>query len=82
MMQFAKLFETQDLGQILAFLDKNDQNRPCLRVMFHSPKFHSMVTVTASYSDSAEGHAEAERRLELLSEDDARKIALDWNEPQ
>lgn len=76
MKQFAKLFDTQQCGQIVAIAGKDDDENPAIRIMF-KPAGLGVCEHCLSFHDTSEGR---ECRDEAFNELD-EEIAVDVVKP-
>lgn len=74
MNKFAKLYEYEDIGQVLVMLDTNDDGDPSLNVYFN-PEDMGVCCLAASFEDSEKGWEAAEHRFETYTSDMAHEIA-------
>ena len=54
-MSFAKLFESESLGQILVMKDTNDDDDPCVTVMF-DPQLEGLENIKTKFGFDDEEH--------------------------
>ena len=71
MEQFAKLFETEEYGQILVMLDTGEEAKPEVRFSF-MPKNLGVCSVALKFKDTDEGWDKAEAAF--ASFDEAKAI--------
>lgn len=74
MAKFAKLFEFDDLGQVLVTLIQNDDGMPCLN--FRIESVDGLIPECAvCFEDNDEGWTKAEKNFSDISEPQARDTA-------
>lgn len=71
---FAKLFETEEFGQILVTRDENDDGRPAI-IFAVMPQGLGICKVVASFEDSNAGWGKRDRKFHEIDGDTARKAA-------
>lgn len=71
--KFAKLYETEDRGQILVTLDTNEEGSPAVR-FFVSPTGLGVCAIGPSFEDSESGWDAAEDLFERVDLDMAYRV--------
>ena len=73
MEKFAKLYENEEIGQILIELNSDDKNKPVVIIKF-IPEGLGVCAVSAGFPDSDTGWNKADEFFNSLSEDEAAKF--------
>ena len=73
MEKFAKLYENEEVGQILVELNSDDKEKPTVTIKF-IPEGLGVCAVAAGYQDSDIGWGKAEEFFNSLSEIEAVKF--------
>ena len=74
-MSFAKLFDTQRFGQVLALLEPDDKGNPALH-WYVEPKGLGVCRIALGFKDTDDGWDAAERALEKADIDAANAAAI------
>jgi len=71
--RFAKLFEFEDIGQVLVLRKTDDNDKPCVRYICQ-PEADGIGTcsITVPFVDSDNGNAQADKAFEAVDEEAAR----------
>ena len=60
-MSFAKLFETEELGQIVVIQQINDEDKPEVRIWFDASPLAGICNTAFSYKNNEEGWKRCDR---------------------
>lgn len=71
---FAKIFETEEYGQVLVVKDINDVGNPCVNVS-SEPEGYGVCTMGISYKDNDDGWEKQEAYFDSFDLADAEKAA-------
>lgn len=78
---FAKLFETEQYGQILVVRDRDADAKPALKVILFVPTVGALVTITTSFSDDGDadlGFSRADKEWAMKVAKDLLGTARRW----
>lgn len=74
---FAKIFESESMGQLLAKVDANDEGEPEVRLFFEPPGL-GVCSLASVFSDDSDGWDKADKLFEsmdlLFAENMARPV--------
>lgn len=78
-MKFAKLYETEQHGQILVLLTENDECKPCVHVMMEA-RNGIVPQISSTFEDSEVGEAAARAKFDEFTEEMAIEVVdeLAW----
>jgi hypothetical protein len=80
MRKFAKLCESDEMGQLLVKIDSNDKCCPEIRVYFN-PEGLGVCSIAVLFTDDEDGWDQAEKMFEVMDEVKAETIArVAWDQ--
>jgi hypothetical protein len=69
--KFCKIWDTEDIGQIVAMLTRNSEGDPAIQFFAQPPEL-GVCMIGIGYKDTDDGWDQAEKRFAELSEEQAR----------
>jgi hypothetical protein len=76
MEKFAKLFDTEDLGQILVKIDSGENDGAEVRYFFTPPNM-GVCSIAIGFKDNLSGWDSADKAFEKVDENSAREMIQD-----